>query len=447
MTAPSDTATDARCVALERLERIARDDAFVGRLQSDALDDRTQRQARDLVAGVTRWRRWLDFLLAAFYDGDLGSMERRLQQILRLGLYELLKQETPAHAAVDEYVDLAKHTVRSGAGGLVNGILRSVDRQRDDLPTPATGDMAEDLAIRQSHPSWMIRRWMDRFGGKDAEAFARWNNRRPTYGLRVNRCRATVAEVADWLDAHNVTYARSPYLDDVFRVQRLQAVIRGGLIDDGRVAVQDESAALVVRLLDPQPGETVLDLCAAPGGKATYAAARMDGEGTLLATDINRARLGLVEDAAQAQGVGDVLRTEAADARDLPGRDDVPRANRVLLDVPCSGLGVLAKRADLRWQRTPADLDELTTLQDELLDAAAKLVRPGGLLVYSTCTTEPEENRDRVRAFLDRHAAFALEPAGELLPTDVVADEGVLETLPFRHRTDGAFAARLRRRA
>jgi 16S rRNA (cytosine967-C5)-methyltransferase len=209
--------------------------------------------------------------------------------------------------------------------------------------------------------------------------------------------------------------------------------------------VQDESAGLLVQLLDPQPGETILDGCAAPGGKTMAIAGRMGGDGTILAVDAKEERLNLVTEAAEAQGAADMVEAEAAELQAVAARPEPPQADRVLLDVPCSGLGVLAKRADLRWQRAPEDLDELTALQDDLLDAAARMVAPGGVLVYSTCTIEPEENEERVEAFLERHPDFELEPAPDALPADVVTDEGYLATLPHRHRTDGAFGARLRR--
>ena len=440
-----DTVSPARVHALDHLEQIRRDDAYVGELTIDEADARTRRQARELVAGVTRQRRWLDFVLGRAYHGEYDSMEHRLREILRLGLYELLFQSTPTHAAVDEYVELAKQALRPGAGNLVNGVLRTIDRDREHIPTPDTGDDAEDLALRYSHPSWMVARWLDRFGLDDTTELLRANNRRPMYSVRVNPLRASHAEVTDWLDEHDVVHVDSPYLDNHLRLKRLQVLIEEGLLDDGRVAVQDESAGLVVQLLDPQPGDTVLDGCAAPGGKAMHAAARMEGTGTLLAIDAQADRLDRVEQAAETHGVDDLVQTKAADLRVWATSPDPPQADRVLVDVPCTGLGVLAKRADLRWRRSPEDLEEMAALQDELLDAAARLVRPGGLLLYSTCTTEPEENEHRIDAFLARHVEFTLESAEGHVPDEMVSDAGFLTTLPHEHRTDGAFAARLRR--
>ncbi|PSQ87680.1 MAG: 16S rRNA (cytosine(967)-C(5))-methyltransferase RsmB [Bacteroidetes bacterium QS_3_64_15] len=445
MEPSTDTVSPARVLALQHLERVREDDAYVEKLTADDADARTRRQARELVAGVTRQRRWLDFVLGEAYHGEYDSMEHRLRHILRLGLYELLFQSTPTHAAVDEYVELAKQELRPGAGNLVNGVLRTIDRDREHIPTPDTGEEAEDLAVRYSHPTWMVRRWLDRFGLDETTELLRANNRRPMYGVRVNPLRTSRDEVAHWLDAHDVVNIDSPYLDDHLRLKRLQTLIAEGLLDDGAVAVQDESAGLVVKLLDPQPGETLIDGCAAPGGKTMHAAARMKGQGTIYAVDRNEQRLKRVEEAAATHGVGDMVRAEAADLREWADQPDPPQADRVLLDVPCTGLGVLAKRADLRWRRSPDDLEEMAALQDELLDAAALLVRPGGLLVYSTCSIEPEENEQRVDAFLARHDAFTTASVAEHVPDEMVSDAGHLATLPQRHRMDGAFAARLRR--
>jgi 16S rRNA (cytosine967-C5)-methyltransferase len=346
---------------------------------------------------------------------------------------------------VHENVELAKQEVRPGAAGLVNGILRSIDRRREALPAPDTGDAVEDLAIRQSHPTWMVRRWADRYGLEGARELVAWNNQRPVYGLRINTLATSVEAVRQQLDEHEIPWVASPYLDGFVRVQRLQPIIEAGWLEDGLVAVQDESAGLIGRMLDPQPGETIVDACAAPGGKSLYAAIRMRGEGTIHAVDVSTSRMGLVMDAAAAHGTESMIQPHAVDLREWAISSGVPPADRVLLDAPCSGLGVLAKRADLRWQRSPDDLDELTTLQDELLDAAAQCVRPGGLLVYSTCTIEPEENQQRVMAFLDRHADFTLESVCDAVPEEMRTDDGFLVTLPHRHRIDGAFAARLRR--
>jgi 16S rRNA (cytosine967-C5)-methyltransferase len=444
MSTSTDSVSPSRYLALEQLERVDHDDAFVERLAPDDADARARRQARELVAGVTRQQRWLDFVLAEAYNDDYDSMEPRLREIMRLGLYEMLFQSTPTRAIVHQYVELAKQTLRPGAGDLVNAILRTIDRDREYIPDPDTEEEAEDLAIRHSHPTWMVRRWLERYGPDETTELLEWNNRRPMYSVRVNPVRTNKDDVATWLDEHEVVFTDSPYLDDHFRLRRLQPLIQEGLLDDGHVAVQDESAGLVVRLLDPRPGETLIDGCAAPGGKTMAAAARMDGDGRILAFDANEGRLEKVAEAAVTHGVGDMVETEAADLQDVANREDPLRADRVLLDVPCSGLGVLAKRADLRWQRDREDLDDLMTLQDELLDAGAKLVQPGGLLLYSTCTIEPEENEERIAAFLNRHDDFVLEPAEEYVPEEMVSDTGYLVTLPHQHRTDGAFAARLR---
>jgi 16S rRNA (cytosine967-C5)-methyltransferase len=444
MPSSTQAVSPARRVSLKHLERVAQDDAYVGHLDADDEDARTRRQARELVAGVTRRRRWLDHVIADAYDGHYHGMEQRLRHILRLGLYEMLYQSTPIRAVVHEYVELAKRVLRPGAGNLVNGVLRTIDRA-DALPEPDTGDEGDTLGIQHSHPTWMVERWLDRYGEEKTVNLLEWNNRRPAYHVRVNPLQTSLEALEAWLDEHDVVHTRSPYLPNTVRIKRLQALVQSDLLDDGVVAVQDESAGLAVRLLDPQPGETVIDGCAAPGGKTMHIAAAMEGEGTIQAYDTNERRLNRVSEAASAHGVEALVATTAADLQALADQDDPPQADRVLVDVPCSGLGVLGKRADLRWQRDEEELEELTELQDELLDAAARLVRPGGVLVYSTCTIEPDENEQRIDAFLARQVDFTVAPAGEHLPDEVVSPSGFLQTFPPRHRMDGAFAARLHR--
>lgn len=439
--------TSPRRIAVQQLQRVEESGAYVG-LVSEAFRDagvspRDDRLAVEYVAGVTRWRRYLDFLISHYARGNAARLDAPLRQILRVALYELLFQNTPPHAAVNEAVALTKEMVRPQAGRLTNGLLRSFLRNRNTLPEPRTKDDAERLAIVHSHPTWMVRRWLDTFGRDETEALLRSNNQRPEFGLRVNTRRTSVAAVEEALTASGVMFRVSKVIPYFLRVQQLQPVLERGLLERGLCAVQDEAAGLIVRVLDPQPDEWVLDLCAAPGGKALHAVQLMGDRGRLLAVDVHAGRLGLVERAAEAQGAT-ILFTKVADARFLTAQD-VGTFDRVLLDAPCSGLGVLARRADLRWNRREDDLDRLTALQDELLRAAADLVRPNGLLVYATCSIVPEENEQRVEAFLARDRRFIPEHAGSRVPDDMITVVGHLAALPHRHNVDGAFAARLRR--
>ncbi len=440
----STNATSVRRAALHRLQRIEQGGAYVGlgaAIEADDWGPREERQTTEYVSGVTRWKRRLDFILQHFYRGALDEMEPALRQILRIGIYDVSFLDTPGYAAVSEAVNLAKREVRRGAGGLVNGVLRSVLRQRGSLPEPDTGDVVEDLAIQQSHPTWMVRRWTDRYGLDDTRRLLEWNNERPSHAVRVNALKVSVDEFRRRLEDLDVAYDSGRYLPDAFRIQSIQALVRARLFEEGLCFVQDESAGLIVRLLDPAPGDRVLDACAAPGGKTFFASQLMRNRGEIVAVDVHEGRLRMVERGARDLGLR-IVKTVASDLRAFHSDEAF---DRVLLDAPCSGLGVLSKRADLRWNRRSEDLAELTVLQDALLDAAAGFVRPGGVLVYGTCTIEPDENEERVRAFLKRRDDFVIEAAGDSLPQELVTEEGFYASLPWRDGIDGAFGARLRR--
>jgi 16S rRNA (cytosine967-C5)-methyltransferase len=430
-----------RLTAARLLVKVEDEGAFAQILSSaDNVD--LSPKVREYVSGVTRWKRWLDFLVEGNYSGTFEEIEPLLKQVLRIGAYDLHLLRAPPHVAVSAAVAVASNAVGDGAGQLANAVLRRVAEQRESPPQPATGDMVEDLAIRWSHPSWLARRWVSRFGAEGATSLMQANNDRPWYGLRSNPFAPDARPIGEVLTELEVTW-RPTLLDDFVEADRLANIVRAGLLESGSISVQDVAAAMAVRLLDPQSGETIIDACAAPGGKSTYAAGLMDNRGRIVAIDRNNVRLRLVRRSAGRQRIRTI--------ETIPGEFDsmvdeiLPRPDRILVDAPCTGLGVLARRPDLRWRKSEDDIEGLNKLQDRLLDRAATLLNTGGVLVYSTCTITPEENEETATRFLHRHPYFERESASTWLPEAVVADTGAMETLPHVHGMDGAFAVRFRR--
>lgn len=419
---------------------MAEQDAFIGVQHSTRSGNANMdRSIRDTVAGVIRWQRYLDFLISKFYRGDAATLEPSMRTILRIGIHGLLFTRQPDHAVINETVEAAKRHVRQGAAGLTNGILRGVARKRDSLPKPG-GGAAEELATTHSHPTWMVERWLELFGREKTEQLLIYNNGRPTYGVHLTGD-MNKAKLA--LKASEVAFETSEWMADMVRMQSVQPLIRAGSFSEGKAYVQDEAAALVVQFAAPSDGDAALDLCAAPGGKSLQLAHLVGDSGSVLACDIQENRLKLVHENAKRIGFRQI-KTVARDARTI---DPAWREafDLVLLDAPCSGLGVLSKRADMRWRRDLQNIEELVALQRELLEAAAACVKPGGLLIYSTCTIEPAENESQVDAFLHSHEEFHREPTPGEFPERWITPAGDYLSLPFESGLDGAYAARLRR--
>lgn len=416
------------------------------------LDDQGLRLVTDIVGGTIRWRRYLDHLICSLCreESTFRSLEPLLLQILRIGFYEIVKLDMPPYAVVDENVRLAKVALRPGAGNMVNGILRKLVllKENDALPLPKVeGDdreQARALATLYSHPVWMVRRWTKYLGREEAIKLMMWNNSNPSFSLRANIEKGvTRSDLVLQLNSLKVPYELSLNLEDFVRIKTgLQIVMQAGLLREGLCSVQDESAGMIVSVVDPRPGESIVDGCAAPGGKTLYMASRLSRKGNLYAIDINKGRLRILRETAKLHQVDDVITAINADLRAFADANQV-KYDKVLLDAPCSGLGVLSKRADLRWNRRLEDLEQLKNLQDELLDSASMLVKPGGVLIYSTCSIDPEENEERVYAFLLRHPEFCIDPVDRYVPSEFVTKQGFYSSNPVKHSLDGAFAARL----
>ena len=391
------------------------------RLGAD-LDPRDRALATELAYGATRWLLRLDFELGSRLRQPLHRLPLPIQNILRLGLYQLrFTDRIPPYAAVAEAVAQARHHGHQGTAGLVNAVLRRAAAE----PAPA----APDLATEYSHPRWLVERWLARLGREETEALLTADNQSPRVVLRANRLRTTVDGLIATLAEAGVAAVPGRHAPEALVLDRA-AVPDLAALANGLCTVQDEASMLAARILAPQPGWTCLDLAAAPGGKATHLAELMRDEGIVLANDLEPARAKLVQAAARRLGLKSV-RVRAADARTLP-KNWGGRCDAVLADVPCSGLGTLARRPDLRWQKTETDLRTLPPLQAQLLEAGAACVRPGGRLVYSTCSTEPEENEDVVDTFLRGHPEFA-------------ADGEAIRLWPQRDACDGFFIAPMKR--
>lgn len=435
--------TKARAAAL-RVLRDARGGMLADRALDEAaasFDARDRAFLQELVYGTFRLRGRIDHILGRLSSRPLDRLAPDVLDVLRLGAYQLLEMGgVPPYAAVSESVELARAAGADSATGFVNGVLQALRRAdgRFDFP-PFEKDPVAHLTTWGSHPRWLVRRWIDRYGAEEARRLVEADNRRPESFLRLL---GDVGAARAALDAAGIGCAGIP---DAPRVVRLTTGDPAAALQAGPVIVQDPAAGAVVDFVAPPADAVILDIAAAPGGKALALAAGDPAPALVAAADVSFRRMKRLRgnrdrlDRPPPRGPGALpLAMVVADGRRPPFRP----CDVVLIDAPCTGTGTLRRHPDGRWRLRPEDLVALTELQAELLEAAAALVAPGGLLVYATCSLEPEENEVQVQAFVERHPVFTVEPGPA--PEAALVD-GMLNVLPQRHGFDGAFAARMRR--
>ena len=436
-----------RGTAVKILNRVERSDAYLDRvleteMRNAEMNELDKGLMNEIVTGVVRWQMKIDWVLTGFFHGNFTKAETNIKNALRVALYQILfLDKVPHSAAVNESVEFIKRLRGQKVADLVNGVLRNILRNLENIRYPDFKEnKIQHLAVIESHPLWLVKRWINRFGYDEAKKFLAANNERPDLTLRVNRLKIDFNYFLTQLEQHQIQFTRSEYLDFFVRVKHMAGIGSSDMFRQGFFVVQDESAGLVVQLLDPKPGDRVIDMCSAPGGKATFIGELMKNVGEIVAVDRYETRLNLVKSACQRLGIANAhfIAADASLVQTAP-------AERVLVDAPCSGLGVLAKKPDAKWKREPEDLVNLVQTQRAILENAAKHVKPGGILVYSTCTTEPEENYDLIKSFLAEHSEFSVESAAQFVNSRIVSPDGYIETFPHRNAMDGSFAIRLKK--
>lgn len=435
-------------IALRDVHKGAYTDVALDRaLQRATLLDSDRRLVTDLLYGSVRRQRTLDFIIDQLAKKKSHQQPTELRTILHLGLYQLrYQQRIPASAAVNTTVELAKDNGFAGLTGFVNGLLRqyirSVEASPDWLKLPE--NPVERLGILHSFPDWIIQVWLAQLGLAQTEKLCEWMNQTPTIDLRINPLRTSPEEVETALKSAGILARRMPNLPQALRlIGNTGSIQQLPGFKDGWWVVQDASAQLVGHLLDPQPGEVIVDACAAPGGKTTHIAELIQDRGTVWACDRTASRLRKLKENAQRLNLHSI-QICTGDSRDLPQFYNA--ADRVLLDAPCSGLGTLHRHADARWRQTPESVQELSKLQKELLAHTSKFVKAGGVLVYATCTLHPAENEDVITQFLTENTDWQIEPPSpNLLDSCYTTQHGWLKVWPHNHDMDGFFMVRLRK--
>ncbi len=443
---------------LQEIERssffadFALDQAF---FQSPDLKPLDRAMISEMVMGTLRWRGRLDAHLQQALKSRDKKVEPRLFQLLRLGAYQVLFMDrVPESAAVNESVRLAKALFKNEKmAGFVNALLRSVIRNKNrDFFPPFAEKPSEHIVRFFSHPSWLVERWIKDFGPEVALRICAVNNQRPPFTIRTNTLRITRESLQQRFQEAGISAQATPYSPDGLTLPRSPDLSKDLLFQEGMYFIQDESSQLIPFLLDPQPGERILDACAAPGGKTTHLAQLMENRGEIFALDLLGSKINLIRENCHRLGVTIVQVMEGDATQPLP----IPEGmdfHRVLVDAPCTGLGILHRNPEAKWRRKPEDIPRLAKVQAAILDRASSSLKPGGVLVYSTCTMTLEENEKVVETFLTRHPDFEREDLSKTAPLfmrRLVSSEGFFRTYPERvtdesRRMDGFFASRLRK--
>lgn len=442
---------DPRALALDVLLRVEATDAFANllldaRLQASGLAGPDRALATELVYGVLRWRGMLDWMLGRVLDRPLLSLDPPVRQVLRLGAYQLCcLTRIPDFAAVDQSVRLVRRAGAGKSAGFVNAVLRAVARRRDELEPDPSADPVAYWTTVGSHPRWLVERWMARLGPEEAGQLMAANNAVPPVTVLANALKARAEDVLSILLGAVPGVVAGRFFPEAFSVWGAGGVTDLPGFAEGWLIPMDEAGAFPVLALDLSPGQRVLDACAGGGSKSALIAARVGAEGEVVALDSSPRAVRRLEAAMSRLGLTRV-RPHLADARTAGARWP-GQFSRVLLDAPCTGLGTIRRRPEIKWRRLPEDLPRASALQQELLEGVAGALAEGGLLVYSTCSLEPEETDAVIAAFLALHPEFRVDTSWRGLPSEggLVDGDGHLRAWPHRHGTDGFFVACFRR--
>lgn len=444
----SETSTilsTARGTAVKLLSRYESSDSYIDKLldaelRRSELSTVDKALVTELVNGVIRWLSRIDWILTGFYHGEYSKAMPIVKNSLRIAVYQMLfLNKIPPPAAINESVEIVKQLKSEKHAGIANGVLRNILRNIHTLRYPSREENEVlHVAVHSAHPQWITKRYIERFGVEEAEALLNANNLRPMLTLRVNTFKTTVADVVAALEAAEIKHEVSAIHPNSIVISSLRDVRSLPLFTEGMITVQDASASLAIELAKPAPGQLVYDLCAAPGGKAVHAAELMKNQGKVIALEKYESKLHLIAENATRAGVN-IIEPVHGDAREFTPTE---LADVVLVDAPCTGMGTLSKKPDIKWRRTLDDIRKMAAMQLQILSHASELVKVGGCVAYSTCTIEPEENEGVIASFLAKHPNFTIDAAENSL-NPVVCVNGFMQTFPHRHRSDGAFAARL----
>jgi len=435
----------SRQIAHRAITRIEDDEAYTDIVLSHVLaqttlETREKAFISELVRGVVRWKKRLDFIVNRLLSGKRNKLPTAIRYNLWLALYQIIFTNVPPHAAVNEAVKLSRDLNLHGFSGLVNGVLRNYLRQPEQIRyANPQENPTQFLAVYYSHPEWMVKRWIHQFGFEAAEKICIANNQAPALSIRVNAMQISVEHLEKLLSENELDYERGRF-PGYYTIKHIDHQVLAKFSIDGLLTVQDQSAAIPGILVNPQPGERILDMCAAPGGKSMHMAELSAQQATIISADSNAARCGLIQQANSR--LSHNVQVIAANALWFP----VKTADKVLLDVPCSGLGVLAKKPDMRWHRTLQEMRELNVLQQKLLQKAAQLVKPGGTLIYSTCTIDESENENIINSFLELNSDFYIDTIDHPAFESFITKKGFIRTWPYDDFMDGSFCGRLKRK-
>jgi 16S rRNA (cytosine967-C5)-methyltransferase len=437
-----------RHIAVEILNRVEEQDAFAEPLLDTALSHARLMNIRDrslitqVVYGTLRMRGHMDWIIGHLYKGDYLSMDVSIKNIMRTGLYQLLfTDRIPDFAVVDEAVEITKKMHPAGSG-LVNAILRNAIRKKGTIAYPdMKKDPAHHISVLHSHPLWMVKKWIEILGVEETALLCKANNEIPLAVLRVNTIKTTREKLIDECSRQGMDVKVTVFSPDGMILSHPAMPIREtAFYSAGHIQVQDEASQLISRLVDPKPGENVLDVCSGTGGKTTHLAALMNNRGRITAFDISEKKIADLKKNAERLGVINID-TKTGDARKMQEEAIYGSFDRILVDAPCTGLGTLRRNPEIKWRTKEEDPKKFSALQKTILASAAQYLRKGGFLIYSTCTITSDENEEVIDDFIVHHKDFICVHPPDAINSFLIGDMGYFKSYPHKHGTDGFFGA------